>query len=202
MPPSTRPIPQFFAEPPQEPLPYGRWAEALEGHLLEAARRLEDYGELGEPGTALWFPERTLGRRTYVPATVDTDAGFELFGFVSYTRSGERAEAADFKASVDWTDVTIADNPDWKLDLSEAELGHWRGHDGRRGELTLVWGVSHVSGGDIATAELGPTITDQCAVIEDRFTLASLDDYTGDYVEVRLWDKRNRELATESLYED
>jgi hypothetical protein len=200
--PSTRPIPQFFAEPPQEPLPYGRWGEALGKHFVEAAEALEDFDQLGELGEPLWFPERTLGRRTYVPATVTTDRGFELFGFVSYARTNEGADATDFLATVDCTEETIASNPDWSLDLSDAEIGHWRGHDGRRGQLTLVWGVAHVAGGDIATAELGPTVTDQCAVIDDRFTLASLDDYTGDYVEVRLWDKKGRELAAESLYEE
>lgn len=202
MAPSDRPIPRFFAEPPQEPLPYGRWGEALGARFLEAAEQLEDSAELGAPGEIVWFPERTLGRRTYVPATATTDNDFELFGFVSYTRSGEGADAGDFRASVDCTDETIAANPDWTLDLSDAEIGHWRGHEGRRGQLTLVWGVAHVAGGQIATAELGPTVTDQCAVIDDRFTLASLDDYTGDYVEVRLWDKRGRELAAESLYEE
>ena len=38
MPPTTRQIPLFAAEPPQEPLPYGRWGEAL--------RRLQERGML------------------------------------------------------------------------------------------------------------------------------------------------------------
>ena len=52
------------------------------------------------------------------------------------------------------------------------------------------------------TTELGPTTTDQCALVEDRFTLVSLDNYTGDYVEVVLWGTDGREIASESLYED
>ena len=52
------------------------------------------------------------------------------------------------------------------------------------------------------TAELGPTTTDQCVLADNRFTLVSLDDYTGDYVEVRLFDRRGTELARESLYEE
>ncbi len=44
----------------------------------------------------------------------------------------------------------------------------------------------------MATAELGPTTTDQCTLVDDRFTLISLDDYTGDYVEVRLFGQRGR----------
>ena len=38
--------------------------------------------------------------------------------------------------------------------------------------------------------------------MEDRFTLVSLDAYTGDYVEVALFGARGAELARESLYED
>ena len=50
--------------------------------------------------------------------------------------------------------------------------------------ITLVWGVALVANGVAATTELGPTTTDQCTLVEDRFTLVSLDAYTGDYVEV------------------
>jgi hypothetical protein len=53
-----------------------------------------------------------------------------------------------------------------------------------------------------ATTELGPTTTDQCTLVDDRFTLVSLDAYTGDYVEVALFGARGAELARESLYED
>ena len=53
--------------------------------------------------------------------------------------------------------------------------------------ITLVWGVALVPNGAVATTELGPTTTDQCELVEDRFTLVSLDDYTGDYIEVKLW---------------
>ena len=54
----------------------------------------------------------------------------------------------------------------------------------------------------MATTELGPSTTDQCGLVEDRFTLVSVDAYTGDYIEVRLWGARGAELARESLYED
>ena len=59
-----------------------------------------------------------------------------------------------------------------------------------------------VSGGAVATAELGPTTTDQCELVDDRFTLVSLDNYTGDFLDVKLWGKGGGELAAESLYED
>ena len=202
MPPSERPLPMFAAEPPQEPLPYGRWGEALAEHFLGAAAAIESEQPLGEAGEITWFPDRTWNGRTYVPATATTAEGFELFGFVSYTREHEGAQAETFDAVVDYTDETADANPDWTLDLSDQEIGHWRGAEGRRGVVTLVWGVALVANGAVATAELGPTTTDQCTLVDDRFTLVSLDAYTGDYVEVRLFGQRGAELASESLYED
>jgi hypothetical protein len=73
---------------------------------------------------------------------------------------------------------------------------------GRRGEITLVWGVALTANGVVATSELGPTTTDQCAIIEDRFTLVSLDNYTGDYIQIKLWGAGGGEVAAESLYAD
>src|SRR5687767_204188 len=162
MPPSERPIPMFAAEPPQEPLPYGRWGEALAERFLAEAAALEPEEELGEPGEINWFPERTWGGRTYVPGTAATAGGSELFGYVSYTREHEGAQATDFEAELDYTDETASSNPDWSLDLSDQEIGHWRGPEGRRGVITLVWGVALVPNGVVATCELGPTTTDQC----------------------------------------
>ena len=194
MPPVPRQIPLFAAEPPQEPLPYGRWAEALGERFAAAAET--------DIGAIAWFPDRTFAGRTYVPATAPTGDGGEAFGYVSYTREHEGAEATDFTAVADSTDETAEQNPDWTLDLSDQEIGHWRGPEGRRGVITLVWGVALVQGGAVATAELGPTTTDQCELVEDRFTLVSVDDYTGDYIEVRLYGARGAELARESLYEE
>ena len=192
----------YAAEPPQEPLPYGRWGEALGEHFSDAFGAIAADEDLGEPGEITWFPDRTWGGRTYVPATASTSTGFELFGYVSYTREHEGAQAADFSATVEYTDETAEANPDWSLDLSDQPIGHWRGPEGRRGEITLVWGVALVDGGVVATCELGPTTTDQCALVDERFTLVSLDGYTGDLVEVRLYGPKGAELATESLYED
>ncbi len=202
MPPSERPIPAFIAEPPQEALPNGRWAEALAEHFRAACQDIESDEDLGEVGQVRWFPDRTWGGRTYVPASATTSTGFELFGFVSFTREHEGAEATGFEAIADYTDETAEANPDWTLDLSDQEIGHWRGPQGRRGEITLVWGVALEHKGLVVTAELGPTTTDQCALVEDRFTLVSLDNYTGDYVEVVLWGSDGREIASESLYEE
>ena len=148
----------------------------------------------------VWFPDRTWGGRTYVPATAPTSTGFELFGYVSFTREHEGAEATDFEAVADFTDETAEANPDWRLDLSDQEIASWRGPQGRRGQIALVWGVALEHKGIAVTAELGPTTTDQCALIEERFTLVSLDSYTGDYLEVVLWGSDGREVASESLY--
>jgi hypothetical protein len=188
----------YAAEPPQEPLPYGRWAEALGERFLEAGRE-ETVGEVGE---LTWFPERTWNGRTYVPVTAPLSEGGELCGFVSYAREHEGAQATDFSATAYATEDTAADNPDWTIDLNDEEIGHFRGPQGRRGRVTLVWGVALVPNGAVATAELGPTTTDQCELVDERFTLVSLDDYTGDYVEVRLYGPKGDELAREALYEE
>src|SRR5213082_4097727 len=106
MPPDERPIPRYIAEHPRESLPYGRWAEALSNHFLEACLRVEpEDEEIGDPGQITWFPDRTYGGRTYVPATARTSAGFELFGHVSFGRD-EDGEPADFAAAADFTGET------------------------------------------------------------------------------------------------
>jgi hypothetical protein len=197
MPPAERQVPMFAAEPSQEPLPYGRWSDALGEQFVAAAPE----GVTIEVGDIAWFPERTWSGRTYVPATAPVDGG-EVFGYVSYTREHEGAQATDFMAKADITEETAEQNPDWTLDLSDEEIGQWRGPQGRRGVITLVWGVALVANGVVATAELGPTTTDQCELVDDRFTLVSVDAYTGDYIEVRLFGARGAELARESLYED
>jgi hypothetical protein len=202
VPPDPRPIPRFAAEPPHESLPYGRWAAALGERFLAACAALDARDEeLGEPGELTWFPDRTFAGRTYVPVASATSTGAELFGFVSFRRTDEGTEPADFEAFADATTETAAVNPAWQLDLSDQELERWSGPEGRRGVITLVWGHALVPGGVVATAELGPTTTDQCTIVEDRFTLVSLDDYTGDLLEVRLYGHGGGELARESLYE-
>jgi hypothetical protein len=202
MPPEERPVPRFVAEPPHEGRPYGRWAESLARHFLAAVGEIEADEDLGEPGDVTWFPDRTFAGRTYVPASASTSTGFELLGYVSYTREHDGAEAREFESFADFTDETAEANPDWQLDLSDRELASFNGGDNRRGEITLVWGVALVANGVIATAELGPTTVDQCVLMEDRFTLVALDNYTGDFVEVKLFGQGGGELASESLYEE
>ena len=203
MPPDQRPIPRFVAEPPHEGLPSGRFGERLAERLLSTWAEAEPGDEeVGEPGEITWFPDRTYAGRTYVPAVAPTSSGAELFGYVSYRRDAAGGgEGAAYEAFADATVETAAAHPDWKLDLSDHELQDYLGPDGRRGTITLVWGRALIPDGAVATAELGATTTDQCPVVENRFTLVSLDDYTDDLLEVRLYARAGHELAVESLYE-
>ena len=59
-----------------------------------------------------------------------------------------------------------------------------------------------IPGGAIVTAELAGLAVDQCALVDERFTLLAPDNYRSDYLEVKLWDRRGSELAVESLYVD
>ena len=199
MPPTDRVVISFAAEPPQEPLPYGRWADTLSNHFLAACRDLDTEGEdLGEPGEISWFPDRSYGGRTYIPAVARTSGGYELFGFVSFTEIS--GGPSDFHAEADFTAELAESNPDWKLDLNDDVIGTWRGEQGKTADMTLVWGVPMIAGGAIVTAELAKLAVDQCELVEERFTLIAPDNYRSDFLEVRLWSKGGDELARESLY--
>jgi hypothetical protein len=201
MPPTDRFVISFAAEPPQESLPYGRWADTLREHFLTACEQVDTEGEqIGEPGEISWFPDRAYGGRTYIPAVARTSEGYDLYGYVSF---GEGARGPnEFEAIADFTAETAESNPDWKLDLNEEVIGRWRGEEGKTAEITLVWGVPMLPGGSLVTAELANLAVDQCELLDERFTLIAPDNYRGDYIEVKLWDKRGSELAVESLYVD
>jgi hypothetical protein len=201
MPPTDRFVISFAAEPPQEALPYGRWADTLREHFLAACREIDTEDEdLGDAGDIAWFPDRSYSGRTYVPAVARTTTGYELFGYVSFSESSGGPN--EFASVADFTSETAESNPDWKLDLNDDVIGEWRGEKGNRAEMTLVWGVPLIPGGTIVTAELASLAVDQCEVVEERFTLVAPDNYRSDYLEVKLWDKRGSELASESLYVD
>src|SRR5579875_797422 len=193
MPPTDRFVISFAAEPPQDSLPYGRWADTLRAHFLAACEEIETDEELGEPGDIQWFPDRTFAGRTYVPATCRTSAGYELFGYVAFSEGS--GGPTDFEASADYTSETAEENPDWRLDLNDEVIGTWRGESGKRAEITLVWGVPLLPGGALVTAELANLAVDQCEIIDERFTMIAPDNYRGDYLEVKLWDKRGQQLA-------
>jgi hypothetical protein len=199
MPPTDRFVISFAAEPPQEPLPYGRWADTLRNHFLAACRELDTEGEeIGDPGEIAWFPDRLYSGRTYVPAVARTTADYELFGFVSFSEGS--SGPSDFEARVDFTAELAESNPDWKLDLNDDVIGTWRGEQGNSADITLVWGVPQIAGGAIVTAELANLAVDQCELVEERFTLIAPDNYRSDYIEVKLWSRAGDELACESLY--
>jgi hypothetical protein len=200
MPPTERLVPCFAAEPPQEPLPYGRWADTLRRYFLAAVAEI-DAGEeeLGEPGEVRWFPDRTYAERTYVPATARTSEGYELFGYVSFAADADDAPD-DFAAHADFTSETAEANPDWKVDLNEEVIGRWRGEQGKTADVTLVWGVPLVEHAVVATAELADLAVDQCMLVDDRFTLVAPDAYRGDFLDVKLFSPSGQELARESLY--
>jgi len=205
VPPEDRFVCRFAAEPPQELLPYGRWAERLREEFLAACLRIDTEGvELGDPGEVAFYPDRTWNGRTYVAATVDTEGGYQLFGYVSFVPGDEEdGDPSDFEALADFTDETAARNPDWNLDLCDEVVGVWRGEEGRQAAMTLIWGTPMRNvRGVIATAELGGLAVDQCVLMDDRFTLIAPDDYRGDTLEITLWNRRGEAVATESLYEE
>jgi hypothetical protein len=203
MPPEDRFVCRFPAEPPQEPLASGRWADTLQAEFLGAALRIDTEGtELGDPGELRWFPDRSWAGRTFVPVTSRTSNGLDLFGYVSYVPGESDDQPSDFYSWADFTDETSERNPGWQMDLCEEVIGGWRGESGEVAAMTLVWGVPMVRGGAIATAELAGLTVDQCLLTSDRYTLIAPDAYRGDYLEIALWGMSGNELARESLYED
>jgi len=201
MPPTDRFVISFAAEPPQETLPYGRWADTLREHFIAACRAVDTEGEdIGEPGDVSWFPDRTYSGRTYVPAVARTTEDYELFGYVSFTE--QAGGPSDFEAQAEFTSELHEANPDWKLDLNDDVIGTWRGAPGKSADMTLVWGIPLIPGGAVVTAELANLAVDQCDLLEERFTLIAPDNFRGDYLEVKLFSKRGDELYVDDEDED
>ena len=217
-PQSARPLPCFIGDSAQDGRPYGHWAERLEEVFAKACEpHAAEAGAPLDPETIRWFPERGWGGRVYVPcagrATEPSGGGgpeqasdpvlVEYFGHVSFVRAGD-GEPADLRGSADFTDVTAEDNPQWKMDLSDDVIGAWRAEGDRGGDITLVWGLPLVRGAVAATAELDGEVLDQAPVQDGRFTLIAVDAVRGFgdelYLEIRLWDRTLRQIATESLY--
>jgi hypothetical protein len=208
-PPVARPFPRFVADTAQDSRPYGRWEERLTEAYVTACEELsEGAGTALDPASVRFFPERTWGGRTYIPVVgLGTDevdgVAPEFFGHVSFPRVGE-GEPGDLIATADFTDVTAAVNPDWQVDLNDDVVGEWRADGGRGGEVTLIWGTPLVRGAIAATAEIDGEVIDQAAVNDGRFTLFAVDAVTGFgddlFLEVKLWDRRLRAIASESLY--
>ena len=181
MPPVERFVCRFAAEPSQEALPHGAWAQTLQAEFLSACLRIDSEGQdLGEARELRYFPDRTWNGRTYVPVTARTTTELELFGFVSFVppdADEHGSEASAFESSADFTDETAERNPDWRIDLCEEVVGRWRGEGGRTADMTLVWGVPLLAAARVATAELAGLAVDQCPLVEDRFTLIAPDNF-------------------------
>lgn len=219
MAPLRRPFPRSIADASQEGRPYGRWEERLAEAFAAACEPLAaEAGGSVDPSTLKWFPDRSWGGRVYVPVSgsaaagedgEDGEAAFaEFFGWVSFDPgSGDDAEPSDLRTQADFTDVTAAENPEWRIDLNDDVIGTWRTDGGRGGDVTLIWGLPLVRGAVAATAELDDETLDQSPVADGRFTLVAADAVSGFgddelYLKVKLWDRRLRELASESLYDD
>ena len=139
------------------------------------------------------------GARTSRPRRC-TSTGYELFGYVSFRPGGEDREPSEFAAVADFTPETAAENPDWELDLCEEVIGVWRGERGDSADMTLVWGRPLVERGEVVTAELAGLVVDQCALVDDRFTLLAPDGYRGGTLECKLFDdRRQRDRARVAL---
>jgi hypothetical protein len=217
VPPIRRPYPRFIADSAQEGAPYGRWEERLRETFASACEPLAaDAPSPLDPGSLKWFPDRAWGGRVYVPATgralapAEADDGTEVlaeyFGRVSFERQDDDSEPQDLRASADFTDVIAEDNPEWRIDLNDDVIGKWRADGNRGGDVTLVWGLPLIRGAVAATAELDGEVLDQAPVADGRFTLVAVDAVHGFgddlFLEVRLWDRGLREIASESLYDD
>jgi hypothetical protein len=206
--PNPRPIPHFIADTNQEGIAAGRFATRLREAFVAAVAEIGDLpAGAAVPEEVDWFPERAWGGRVWVPCSARTESEegtLELFGRVSYVVPSDGADATDFAATADFTDVLAEDNPEWKIDLNDDVIGRWRGENGRAGAVTLVWGRPLVRGAVAATAELDGETVDQEEISRDRFTLVALDalEAYGDdvFMEVKLWSRRALELAAESLY--
>ena len=216
-PPVTTPFPCFIADSPQEGRPYGQWAKRLEAEFAKACEpHADEAGAPLDPETLKWFPDRAWGARVYVPVTgraqapVEAEDGTQIlaeyFGWVSFERADEESEPKDLRASADFTDVTAEDNPDWRIDINDDVIGQWRADANRGGDVTLVWGLPLIRGAVAVTAELDGEVLDQAAIADGRFTLVAVDAVHGFgddlYLEVRLWDRGLREIASESLYDE
>jgi hypothetical protein len=205
MPPVERPICRFAAEPPQEELASGRWAQLLRSEFMSACLRIEaEPDAIGDAQELVFHPDRTWCGRTYVPITARTSTGFELYGHVSFTPSDPEDDdgPASFEAWADYAEETADDHPEWRIDLNAEVIGEWRGAEDHVAAMTLVWGRRLLDDGVVVSAELAGETVDQCVLVSDRFTLVAPDAYAGDYLEVALWDDSGAELARESLYDD
>ena len=196
----ARRSPRNVAEPPHEPTPHGRWADRLRAEFLAAAQDLATTSASPAswpsirtaPGTATPTsrsprrPRPTPALRLRALRRRDRRARPGRLHRLRRLHRGDRRSATRTGSSTSATRSSAAGT----------------GRASARASMTLVWGRALVTGGAVATAELGETTVDQCALAGDRFTLLAPDDYAGALLEVRLYTQAGEEIARESLYDD
>src|SRR5262245_55814802 len=70
MPPVSRPYPRFIPDASRDGPPDGAWAAQLADAFVAHCETVDEAaGAPIDPATIRWFPERSWGGRTYVPAT-------------------------------------------------------------------------------------------------------------------------------------
>ena len=114
----------FAAEPPQEPLPYGRWGDALGEHFAQAARDIETDEDIGDAEEISCFPERTWAGRIYVPATAPTSLSFGVVLF-SYAGAQAAPEASRSKDDAKQRAASVIEDAkrDFKAAVSKCDRG-------------------------------------------------------------------------------
>ena len=198
-------VPRFAAEPPQEGLPYGRWAERLAAGAAGGSRSglsRRDRRIWASRGRSCGTPTAAgTGTRT-CPRPRRTSAGYELFGYVRFVPAGEEGgEPGELTAHVDFTDQTAAENPGWSLDLCDEVVGRWRGQDGEVAAMTLVWGRPLVAAAAPSPRSSPSSRSTAASWLENRFTLLAPDDYRDTCSRSSSGARKGKQLARESLYE-
>ena len=131
MPPEPRLVPRFAAEPPQELLPYGRWAEQLREELRRGPSD-------GSGGAASVAATRSLAERFW-PVTAERDVGHGPKAFVKRVlrklmRWYVEPLAYD-QRSFNAATLRLIDDLQEQVDRLQAELAPSRPH--RRGGLAV-----------------------------------------------------------------
>ena len=196
-----------------ETAPYGRWEERLTSEFVSACEPLvAEAGSAVDPETIRWFPDRLWGGRVYVPvsaraadATADEDGDPSVRVLrLGLLRSGED----DGEPAGSARRPTSPTSPPRTTRLEDRHQRRRRRRLAHRrlrgGDVTLIWGLPLVRGAVAATAELDGETIDQAPVHDGRFTLVAVDAVHGFgddlFLEVKLWNRSVRELASESLY--
>ena len=185
MPPEDRFVCRFAAEPPQERLPYGGWAQTLRAEFLAACLRIETRARSSASPARSLVPRSHVERAHVRPGDrAARRAGLELYGDVSFVAGARARSPRTSRRPPTGPTETAEANPEWQIDLCEEVVGGWRGDGGSIAAMTLVWGTPLRRPRRVATAELADLAVDQCALVEDRFTLLAPDDYRGDTLDV------------------